>query len=179
MFTENHSKYYPVGSRRADFSQSSLFGSQLPITHRAPIDRAFFVNSDLTKLRRRRQRERQKKTTTTNNRISEQKATLHVHHTFLYISLQSLHNDVKWPNFKFTWERGRQGDKFYHLCQNSGRVRSPLFSSNPNSLLLSNWASWNNHGKKWKDAKSIFQRRFHGRRRCRIVSSDRETTGDE
>ena len=33
-------------------------------------------------------------------------ATLHVHHTFLYISLQSLHNnDVKWPNFKFTWER--------------------------------------------------------------------------
>ena len=51
MFTENHSKYYPVGSRGADFSQSSLFGSQLPITHRAPIDRAFFVNSDLTKLR--------------------------------------------------------------------------------------------------------------------------------
>ena len=45
MFTENHSKYYPVGSRGVDFSQSSLFGSQLPITHRAPIDRAFFVNS--------------------------------------------------------------------------------------------------------------------------------------
>ena len=94
MFTENHSKYYPVGSRGADFSQSSLFGSQLPITHRAPIDRAFFVNSDLTKQRRRRQRERKKKKT--NNGISEQKATLHVHHTFLYISLQSLHNnDVK------------------------------------------------------------------------------------
>ena len=90
MFTENHSKYYPVGSRGADFSQSSLFGSQLPITHRAPIDRAFFVNSDLTKLRRRRQRERGQKKQT-NNRISEQKATLHVHHTFLYISLQSLH----------------------------------------------------------------------------------------
>ena len=106
-------------------------------------------------------------------------ATLHVHHTFLYISLQSLHNnDVKWPNFKFTWERGRQGDKFYHLYQNSGPVRSALFSSNPNSLLLSNWASWNNHEKKWKDAQSIFQRRFHERRRCRIVSSDRETTGD-
>ena len=43
--------------------------------------------------------------------------TLHVHHAFLYISLPSLHNyDVKWPNFKFTWERERQGDKFYHLC---------------------------------------------------------------
>ena len=67
--------------------------------------------------------------------------TLHVHHSFLYISLLSPHNyDVKWPNFKFTWERKRQGDKFYHLCLNS-------------------------------DAKSIFQRRFHGCRRCRIVSS--------
>ena len=172
MFTENHSKYYPVGSRGVDFSQSSLFGSQLPITHRAPIDRTFFVNRDLAKLRR------QKKTTTIE--LMSKTETLHVHHTFLYISLQSLHNnDVKWPNFKFTWERGRQGDKFYHLCQNSGRVRSPLFSSNPNSLLLSNWASWNNHEKTWKYAKSIFQRRFHERRRCRIVSSDRETTGDE
>ena len=39
--------------------------------------------------------------------------TLHVHHTFLYTSFLSLHNyDVKWPNFKFTWERERQGDKF-------------------------------------------------------------------
>ena len=28
------------------------------------------------------------------------------------------------PNFKFTWERERQGDKFYHLCQNSGAVPS-------------------------------------------------------
>ena len=45
--------------------------------------------------------------------------TLHAHNAFLYISLPSLHNyDVKWPNFKFTWERERQGDKFYHLCPN-------------------------------------------------------------
>ena len=30
---------------------------------------------------------------------------LHVHRAFLYISLPSLHNyDVKWQNFKFTWE---------------------------------------------------------------------------
>ena len=48
---------------------------------------------------------------------------LHVHHAFLYISLLSLHNDVKWPNFKFTWERERQGDKSYHLSE-LGRVRS-------------------------------------------------------
>ena len=51
--------------------------------------------------------------------------TLHVHHAFLYISLPSLHNyDVKWPNFKFTWERERQGDKFYHLGLNSCAVPS-------------------------------------------------------
>ena len=35
------------------------------------------------------------------------------------ISLLSFHNyDVKLPNIKFTWERERQGDKFYHLCPN-------------------------------------------------------------
>jgi len=46
--------------------------------------------------------------------------TLHVNHALL-----SLHNyDVKWPNLKFTWERERQGDKFYHLCLNSGAVSS-------------------------------------------------------
>ena len=45
--------------------------------------------------------------------------TLHVHHAFLYISFLSLNNyDVKWPNFKFTWEREGQGDKFYHLNLN-------------------------------------------------------------
>ena len=48
-----------------------------------------------------------------------------VHHAFLYIPFLSLHNyDVKWPNFKFTWERERRGNKFYHLCQNSGAVPS-------------------------------------------------------
>ena len=51
--------------------------------------------------------------------------TPQVHHAFLYISLLSLHNyDVKWPNFKFIWEREQQGDDFYHLCLNSGEVHS-------------------------------------------------------
>ena len=66
---------------------------------------------------------------------------LHVHHAFLYISLLSLHNDVKWPNFKFTWERERQGDKSYHPT-NSGAFA--LFSSNQNSVLLSNRENWDN-----------------------------------
>ena len=87
--------------------------------------------------------------------------TLHVHHASLYISLRSLHNyDVKWPNFKFTWEREQQGDKFYHLCQNSGAV--PSLQVQPKLPSFSNWDPWNNREKKRKDAKSIFQRRFHG-----------------
>ena len=100
--------------------------------------------------------------------LKSKTTTLHVRHAFLHISLLSLHNqDASWPNFKFTWERKRQGDKVYHLCQNSGAV--PSLQLQPNSLLLSNWAPWNNREKKWKDAKTLFQRRFHGRRRCRTV----------
>ena len=96
--------------------------------------------------------------------------TLHVHHAFLYISLQSRNNyDVKWPNFRVFWGRERQGDKFYHLCLNSGAA--PLFSSTINSLVLSNWVTKDNREMVWKDAESIFQRHFHGRRRCRIVRS--------
>ena len=65
--------------------------------------------------------------------------------------------------------RERQGDKFYHLCLHSGTV--PLFSSNRNSLFSSDWVTWDNREVVLKDAKSIFQRRFHWRRRCRIVRS--------
>ena len=75
------------------------------------VPRVFsFSNRDLTKLRRRRQRDCQK---------AKQQ------HAFLYTSLQSLHNyDVKWRNFKLTWEREQRSDKFYYLCQNSGAVTS-------------------------------------------------------
>ena len=46
--------------------------------------------------------------------------TLHVHHTFLYISLPSLHNyDVKWSKFELTRDWEWQGDKFYYLFLNS------------------------------------------------------------
>ena len=82
--------------------------------------------------------------------------SLHVHHVFLYILLPSLHNYVmKWPNFKFTWKRKWQGDKFYNLCPGLGR--GPL-SSAPIQIpfFLGNWAPWNNREKNWKDAMSIF-----------------------
>ena len=42
-------------------------------------------------------------------------------------------------------------------------ARSPLFSSSQNSLLLSNRANSDNRENVWKDAKSIFERSFHGR----------------
>ena len=77
-------------------------------------------NKDLTKLRRRRQQERQK-----SNWFNEQNDNSARAARFFVHFLPSLHNeDVKWPNFKFTWERKLQGDKFYHLCQNSGAVPS-------------------------------------------------------
>ena len=45
-----------------------------------------------------------------------------MHHAILKISLPSLQKyDMKWPNFKFTWEQERQGDKFYQLCPNLSR----------------------------------------------------------
>ena len=90
-------------------------------------------------------------------------------HAFLYIFLPSLHNyDVKWPEFRFTWEREylkcqrlfirvfrfRSSLKKWPARKTSplvssafGRrilVPSPLLSSNINSLLLSAWATWYN-----------------------------------
>ena len=57
------------------------------------------------------------------------------------------------------------------------RAQSPLFSCNINSLLSSNWATWDNREIDWKDAKSIFQRRFHGSRRlmsdCKVPNINR------
>ena len=66
--------------------------------------------------------------------------------------LPSLYNyDVKRPIFKFTWERERQDDKFYwYWISVWTRTRSPLFSSNLISLLLSNRATWNNYENVWK-----------------------------
>ena len=51
------------------------------------------------------------------------------------------------------------------------RARSHAFTSNLNSLLLSNRATWDNREIVSTDVKSIFTRRFRGRRRCRVVRS--------
>ena len=72
--------------------------------------------------------------------------TLHLHHAFLFISLLSLHNyDVKWPNL-ILLENGN-GEAINSTISVWTRARSPLFSSNHNSLLLSNRANWDNRAK--------------------------------
>ena len=51
--------------------------------------------------------------------------TLHVHHAFFvhfFAVFAQLRREME--KFKLTWERERQSDKFYHLCQNSGAVPS-------------------------------------------------------
>ena len=113
------------------------------------------MNRELTKLRPRRQGERQKAIS-----LMSKTTTLHVHHAFLYISLPSLHNyDVKWPNFKFTWERERQGDK-YSTISVWTRTLSPLFNFNQNSLLLSNRANWDSREKVLKGCEVYFSATF-------------------
>ena len=51
------------------------------------------------------------------------------------------------------------------------RTRSPLFSYKLLSLLSSNWVTWHEGEKVWKDFKSIFQWPLHWRCRCQIVRS--------
>ena len=76
---------------------------------------------------------------------------------------------MRWPNFKFFW--GREQQLINSTICVWTRVRTPLFSSSTNSLLLSSWATWDNRKVVWKDAESIFRRSFHGRPCCRIIRS--------
>ena len=81
-----------------------------------------------------------------------QTTTLHVHHTFLYISLPS--SDVIWP-IKSTWEWKRQGDKFKNLSLELERgPRARQFqkktSLNLTSLLSGNCFTWYKAENVWK-----------------------------
>ena len=93
---------------------------------------------------------------------------MHVHHAFLYVSLQSLQT-ATWNDQFLSWLENGKGKVIYLSLWT--RTRSPLFNSNLTFLLSSNWVTWYNGEKVLKDAKSTFQRRFHWRRRCRIVRS--------
>ena len=83
-------------------------------------------NRDLMKLRWRQQWERQKSTQFNEQNNNSARAS-----RFFVHSLLSLHNyKGKWPNFEWTWERERQGDKFYFLSLNSDAVPSLQFQLN-------------------------------------------------
>ena len=121
---------------------------------------------DLTKPRRRRQRERQE-----NDRFNEQNNTLNVHHAFLYTSLPSLHT-VTWNDQILSLLGNGNGEAINSTISVRTWACSPLFNFSQNLLLLSNRANWDNREKVHViDWKSVFQRRFNGRRLCRIVRS--------
>ena len=151
-----------IVSRLVYFSQNCE--EKMLIFHSPPRPRyRFRVTRNLTKLPRRQQRERQKTIG-----LMSKTTILHVHHAFLYISLPSLNNyDVKILSLL--------GDGNGKVINSTISVRtgarSPLFSSSQNPVLLSKRTNWDNREKVWNDAKSVFQRRFHGRRRHRIVRS--------
>ena len=121
---------------------------------------------DLTKLQRRRQQERQKAMG-----LKSKTSTLHVHHAFLPTFLYRPCTSTTWNNHVLSLLGNGNGKGINSSISVWTRARSPLFSSNPKYLLLRNWAPRANREEKWKDAKSIYQRRFHGRCRCRIVRS--------
>ena len=93
--------------------------------------------------------------------------TLHVHHAFLFISCTT----TTWNDQILSWHENWKGKALNFTISVWTRTRSPLFSSNLTSLLSSNWPTRYKVEKVSEDVKSIFQRRFHWRRRCRIVRS--------
>ena len=70
--------------------------------------------------------------------------TLHVHHTFLYISLPSLKNyDVKMPNFTF-YEEQKSDDELFVLFLNLIPVPK---KSTPGKFAYNRHFSWNKRDK--------------------------------
>ena len=76
-----------------------------------------------------------------------------------------------WNDQILTFFEDGKGNPINSVISVWTRAWPPLLSSNINSLLLSNWVTWDNREMVWKNAESIFQRRFYGSRRCRIVRS--------
>ena len=73
--------------------------------------------------------------------------TLHLHHAFLFISLLSLHNYTTWNDQILILLENGNGEAINSSISVWTRAPFPLFSSNHNSLLLSNRANWDNREK--------------------------------
>ena len=111
---------------------------------------------DLTKLPWRRQRQ----TSKSRGFSKQNNSSARVSRFFVHFFDQIL---------SFSW--GQNGKALNSTISVWTQERPLLFSSNINSNLLSNWATWDNREMGWNNAESIFQQGFHGRRRCRIVRS--------
>ena len=97
----------------------------------------------------------------------------HLHHAFLYISLPSLHDyDMKMPNFKFYRGSTQATTKFplsLSLWTWIWSLGIQLQEGSP--IHLKKLVTWGNRDEDWKNANSLFQRRFRYRRRPRILRS--------
>ena len=124
-------------------------------------DWVFAVHWDLTKVLRRRQRERLKL-----KRFiwaKQQLCTCKFHSRRCTTTTQ---NDQI-----LSWLENGNSKAINFSISLRTQKRFPLFSSNLTFLLSSNWVASYKGEKVSRDAKSIFQRRFHWCRPCRIVRS--------
>ena len=103
---------------------------------------------DLTKLRRQRQPQKA-------IGLVSKTTTLHVHHDCLYIFCRPCTTTTWNDNILSFFEDGN-GMVINSTMSVWTQVRSPLFSSYINSLILSNRATWDNREMVWKDAESIW-----------------------
>ena len=128
-----------------------------------------YTARNLTKLQQRRQEERLK-----HNRLqwAKQQLRLHVHHFFLYISPLSVRTTTWNSQFFLVDGLKNWNDKAINLFTIPlwTRARSPLFSSSLTHVPCFQFTERLGMRAK-KDAKSIFQRRFHWRLCFRIVRS--------
>ena len=76
-----------------------------------------------------------------------------------------------WNDQILSWHENGNGEALNFTIFVWTRTRSPLISSDLTSLLSGNWLTWYKVEKVSEDVKSIFQRHFHWRRRCRVVRS--------
>ena len=97
--------------------------------------------------------------------------TMHVYHAFLYISSPSLHGyDGKIPVIsRFIEDVNKLRLNLISISELE--YGSQEFGSKTVRLHLTKYMSWCNPDRDWKNANSLFKRRFRGRRHCGISNS--------
>ena len=129
---------------------------------------------DLTKQRRLRRRQRQRQRQRQRKKaigLVSKTTTLHVHITLFCTFLSCPCTTTTWNDQILSFFEDGKGRAINSTVSDWTRAWPSLFSSNINSLLLTKRATLDNREMAWQDTESIFQERFHGRRRLRIVRS--------